>query len=101
MAFGASTALEGAHVIKSSPGTLTSIFVAAGAGYLMVFNATSVPADGSVAPVICIATSSGFAVCEFDEYPAYFSTGIVAVYSTTGPFTKTEGSNACFNWNVV
>jgi hypothetical protein len=108
MAHGASTALEGAHIIKSSAGILSNLYIAGSlsSGYLMVFNSATVPADGAVTPVISLNLAitgpapGVFNGINFDNYPAYFSNGIVAVYSTTGPYTKTEAADAYFNWDA-
>lgn len=95
-----SAAVESNHVLKSSAGTLYAIYVTpqATAGYLMTFDATSAPADGAVTPKECIpisaSTAGGIA---FSGLPAgSYATGIVAVYSTTGCFTKTASSTAFF-----
>jgi len=101
---GSSSALESSHVLKASPGTLYSLYVVTGAtaGYLMTFNATSVPADGAVVPVECIPVpansivSIGFSGAP----PDFYSTGIVAAFSSTGPFTKTASATAFFKWRV-
>ena len=96
-----SAAAEGSHILKASPGCLLATYVTIGstAGYLMIFNSTTVPADGAVAPVECIqvaATTTGW-----ENWaplpPEYFSLGIVAVFSTTGCFTKTIGSGVFFH----
>jgi hypothetical protein len=101
---GSSSALETSHVLKASPGNLYSLNVmtTAASGFLMTFNAVSVPADGTVAPVYCIPVPAGSAVSiSFAGAPPdYYSTGIVAVFSTTGPFTKTSSVTAFFAWRV-
>jgi hypothetical protein len=101
---GSSSALEASHVLKASAGNLYSLYVATttAAGWLMTFNATSAPADGSVTPVEAIQIPAGSAAAiSFDGAPPdYYSTGIVAVFSTTGPFTKTASATAFFKWRV-
>lgn len=98
--YGASSTEEASHVIKSSPGILNSVYMTGPtSGYLMAFNATSAPSDGTVTPVICVTVSAlGLTGINFDNYPAYFSNGIAVVYSTTGPFTKTASAAAYFQW---
>lgn len=95
-----STAAEGGHVLKSSAGSLYGVYVTSGAtaGYLMVFNATSVPGDGAVTPVECVPVPANSVVSlNYGPGPAAaFSTGITAVFSTTGCFTKTVSNTAFF-----
>ena len=99
-----SAALETSHVLKASAGNLYSVYVITTSvgGYLMTFNATSAPADGAVTPVECIPVpASSVASINFDGAPPdNYSTGIVAVFSTTGPFTKTSSATAFFKWRV-
>lgn len=101
---GSSSALETSHVLKSSAGNLYSLncTTTSASGYLMTFNAVSVPADGTVAPLYCIPVPAGSAVSiSFSGAPPdAYSTGIVAVFSTTGPFTKTSSATAFFTWRV-
>lgn len=93
-----STAAEGSHVLKASAGNLYGVYatVGASAGYLMVFNATSAPADGAVTPLVCVPVAAN-QVTSFSfpgGVPARFGTGITAVFSTTGCFTKTISATA-------
>lgn len=101
---GSSSTLEASHVLKASAGNLYSLYVATtnAAGWLMTFNATSAPADGSVTPVeaIQVPTNSAAAISFDGSPPDRYSTGIVAVFSTTGPFTKTASATAFFKWRV-
>lgn len=83
-------------VFKTTAGNLYGINVVSGstAGYLMLFNSTSTPADGVVTPVKClpVAANSGFYITF--EVPLRFSAGITAVFSSTGPFNKTASATA-------
>jgi hypothetical protein len=101
---GSSSVLETSHVLKASAGNLYSLNVttSTASGFLMTFNAMTVPADGTVAPVYCIPVPAGSAVSMSFEGspPDCYSTGIVAVFSTTGPFTKTSSATAFFTWRV-
>jgi hypothetical protein len=101
---GASSTLEAGHVLKASAGNLYSLYVATttASGWLMTFNATSAPADGAVTPVEAVQIPAGSAAAiSFDGAPPdFYSTGIVAVFSSTGPFTKTASSTAFFKWRV-
>ena len=51
-------------MIKASSGNLYSLYVTAGAtpGFLMTFNAKSVPSDGPVTPVECVAVPANSTV---------------------------------------
>jgi hypothetical protein len=99
-----STALEASHVIKTSPGNLYSLYVVTTSvgGYLMTFNSISVPADGAVTPIECIPVpaSSIASISADGSAPDSYSVGIVVVFSTTGPFTKTGSSTAFFKWSA-
>lgn len=96
-----SSAAEGSRVFKASPGTLYALYVTTGAsaGYLMTFNATSAPADGAVTPVNCVyvPATTTIALSWAPQPPEYYSTGITAVFSTTGCFTKTVSATAFFH----
>ena len=101
----ASTAAESSHVFKASAGSAYSIYVTTGAtaGYLMIFNATSAPADGAVTPIDCVqaAAEATVGVSSAGAPPDAFSTGITAVFSTTGCFTKTASATAFFKGRVI
>lgn len=102
---GASTALEASHVIKASAGNLYSLQVETTTvgGCLMVFNATSAPADGAVTPALAPLPvgANSFASVSFSPGPAaYLGTGIVAVFSSTCGFTKTASATAFFSWQA-
>jgi hypothetical protein len=96
-----STAAESNRVIKASAGNLYNITITIGAtsGYLMLFDATSAPSDGAVTPTYCIPVVSngtnGFASAEW-AMPKRFGTGITAVFSTAGCFSKTASATAAF-----
>jgi len=91
------SAAASALVIKASAGNLYSINIVTGAtaGYLLVFNATTAPADGAVVPVKCLPVAANVGLeTNMRSMPEYFSTGIVAVFSSTGCFTKTASATA-------
>lgn len=96
-----SASAEGSHVLKASPGCLLSMYVVGGAaaGFIMVFNSTTVPADGAVTPIECVPiAANSYQYINFAPLPPeWFSTGISAAYSTTGCFTKTVSSGAFFH----
>lgn len=99
-----SAAAESSHVLKASPGNLYSVSVTIGgtAGYLLMFDATSAPVDGAVTPTQCvIVPASATVAISFDPAPPeVYATGITAVFSTTGCFTKTASATAFFHGSV-
>jgi hypothetical protein len=90
-------------VLKASAGNLYSVNICTGAvsGYLMLFNATSAPADGTVTPtkVLPVAANAGI-ILDFAT-PLRFTTGCTAVFSTTGPFTKTASATAFISGECI
>lgn len=99
-----STAAESNHILKGSAGTLYSLYVTTGAtaGFIMTFNATTAPADGAVTPVECaVAPANTSTSISFGSGPPdSYSTGITAVFSSTGCFTKTASATAFFKGRV-
>lgn len=96
-----STALEANHIIKGSAGNLYSFNVSAdstlsaAAWWLMIYNATSAPADGAVTPTKCYAFPAGTtSYSAAFMLPVNFSTGITMGVSTTGCFSKTASAHA-------
>jgi hypothetical protein len=92
------TAVASNLVVKASAGNLYHVACVAGAsaGFLMVFDATSAPADGAVTPkIVRPIAANGSVDIPFDT-PYRFNTGITLVFSTTGPFTKTASATAYF-----
>lgn len=97
----ASTAVEASHVLKASAGSLygMSITTSTVAGYVLLIDATTAPADGAVTPAKCYQIPSGSTIGILFE-PLAFTTGIVTVFSTTGCFTKTASATAYFSGEV-
>lgn len=95
--YGVSTAVESGRVLKASAGNLYGLNVTSGAsaGFVLVFNSTTVPADGAVTPVKCypLAANTGFDL-NYRASPVAFATGISVAFSTTGCFTKTASATA-------
>lgn len=92
----ATTVAAGSLVLKASAGNLYGVSICTGgsAGYLMVFNATSAPADGTVTPAkVYVIAANASAEYRFNP-PLRLSTGCTLVFSTTGPFTKTISATA-------
>lgn len=95
------SALASNLVLKASAGNLYRARVTATAnGYLMLFNATSAPVDGAVTPQSCTVVSANSTVEIDHQIPDRFSTGITAVYSSTGCFTKTASATAMIEGSV-
>lgn len=92
----ASASAENNHILRASPGRLYNLFVAnqvATAGFVVVLNQTTVPADGAITPLLCVnIAASGTAQLNLVQRPAAFNTGIVVVItSAANCFTKTTG----------
>lgn len=90
---------ESSHVLKASPGNLYGVAVTSGAvaGYLLVFDATSAPVDGAVTPKACVVVPANSTVgLSYGDIPSVYATGITAVFSSTGCFTKTASATAYF-----
>jgi hypothetical protein len=99
----ANSAVASAVIGKASAGNLFgyNITTGASAGYAMVFNATTAPADGAVTPVKCVAVAANTSFIDnFRGAPIYNSTGSVVVFSTTGCFTKTASATAFISVDV-
>lgn len=92
----ATTVAASGIVAKATPGNLydINITVGASAGYLMIFNATAVPADGTVTPAFVLPLAANAGLAFTFPVPKRFSTGISIAFSTTGPFTKTASATA-------
>ncbi len=99
----ATTVAAGSLVLKASAGNLYDINVAAGAsaGFIMLFNATSAPADGTVTPAWVMAIAANASLSYSWPMGKRFSTGCVMVFSTTGPFTKTISATAFLSGGIV
>ena len=90
-------------VLKAYPGGLFGFQVNTGAVavWVMLFNAATVPADGTVAPVkwYQVPQNSTFAV-SYVPTQLQFSAGISLACSTTGPFTKTATATCTFSGEI-
>lgn len=101
------TALAANQVLKASAGNLYGFQVtpdstlSAAAFWVMVYDATSAPADGAVTPKKCYGFPAGTTTAAFSwPTPISFSSGIVVGVSTTGCFTKTASTHAFFSGDV-
>lgn len=95
------SALAASQTIKGSAGNLYAFEVSADSTlssapwWVMIFNATSLPADGAVTPAKCYAVAAGVPSVSYGwNTPVQFSNGIVIGASTTGCFTKTASAHA-------
>lgn len=82
-------------ILKNGAGILyDAICTASATGYFLMFDATAVPADGTVSPNLCVAVGANQSVSfsSQTDTPVKFYNGCVLVFSTTGPFTKTTSS---------
>ncbi|MES3054903.1 hypothetical protein O6V14_04605 [Sphingomonas faeni] len=93
----AAPAVAGGLVIKPGVAIVTGINVTTGAaaGYVMVFDSATIPADGAVTPARClpVAANTGIDI-NFRGSPLKFDMGAVVVFSTTGCYTKTASATA-------
>lgn len=99
----ATTVAAGSLVLKAAAGNVYSVNCTSGgsAGYLMLFNATSAPADGAVTPAFVAVVAANSTYSTDFEYPIYCGTGATLVFSTTGPFTKTISATAFLAGQVL
>jgi hypothetical protein len=83
----------GGMIIKPSPGCLLAAYVVNStiAGFMMIFNSATIPADGAVTPIHCIPIgASSYQWINFaPQPPEFYSAGVSLAFSTTGCFTKT------------
>lgn len=94
-------ALAANLVVKASAGNLYGFEVSAdstlsaAAWWIMIYDATSAPADGAVTPAKCYALPLGATLASFSfPVPVPFGTGIVIGVSTNGCFTKAASTHA-------
>jgi hypothetical protein len=82
-------------IAKASAGNLYQYNVTSGAsaGYVLIYNSATVPADGTVTPVRCIPLAANTGI-EVPLRGSYHSAGIVLAFSTTGCFTQTLSATA-------
>jgi hypothetical protein len=92
-----STVAEATRVLKSSGGSLISFLATSGAaaGYVLFFDATAAPANGTVTPKLCYILPANTTLSgNFQTIPLPFNTGIVMEFSSTGCFTATSSATA-------
>lgn len=84
-------------IAKASPGNLYGVNVVSGAvaGYVLIYNRTTVPVDGTVTPARCIPLAANTGIeLSWRPVPLNFTNGIVIVFSSTGCFTQTTSATA-------
>lgn len=91
------SAVASSLIVKAAAGNLYHWTVTSGAsaGFVMIFDATSAPADGAVTPKECVVVAANSTVRDAQaDIPDRFTTGITIVFSTTGCFSKTASATA-------
>lgn len=94
---GAATAVAaGSLILKASAGNLYGINAVSGAsaGYLLIYDSATVPADGVTTPRRAYVMAANSSLDVAFDVPKRFTSGITLVFSTTGPFTKTISATA-------
>ncbi len=92
------TAYAASLVVKASAGTLYMINgfnSSTSSQFIHVYDATALPADGTVPKIVFIVSGSSNFSLDLGNYGRYFASGIVVGNSSTGP-TKTIGSANCW-----
>ncbi len=95
-----STALEASHVIKASPGVIYGINgynSAASTVFLQLHNTTTLPANTAVPVVTFLVPATSNFAYDAGRFGKFFSVGITAVTSTTGPTLTVSGATTWFN----
>jgi hypothetical protein len=91
-------AVAGSLIVCTSPPGCTmfsaSVRSGAAAGFLLIIPQATVPGDGAVTPSLCIDVAANSSVVVVYDKGIGFPAGMVAVFSTTGCFTKTISNTA-------
>lgn len=98
-----SPALTGGLVAKASAGYLYGVNVTTGAtaGYVLVTNTATIPADGAIVPSKCVALAANTSLdLGWRASPLYSATGFSISFSSTGCFTKTASATAFISVDV-
>lgn len=99
----ASTAAESCHTFQNGPAVfVTGSGYIGAAGWIMLLDSASIPADGAVTPVAwTYVSAAGSWFIDYGQHPARMKNGIVLCASSTGPLTKTAYStNTVFTAQV-
>lgn len=93
----ANNVVSSGMVLKTGTTNLAGLNVVTGAsaGYVMLFDAATVPADGAVTPLRCMPVAANTGIdLNFRAAPLRFDVGAVVVFSTTGCYSKTASATA-------
>ena len=97
----AGTITTGSTTNKGSITGLSSATTGASAGYVMLFDATSAPSNGSVTPLYCYQLPANSTISvNYSPTELSYANGIVIEFSTTGCFTATSSNTAFFSAQV-
>ena len=86
-------------IAKGAAGTLFgfAVKVTASAGFVMAFDATTLPANGAVTPKLCMPVAANAGWTFSPPVPLAFLTGIVLGFSTSGCDTLAASTTAKFS----
>lgn len=86
----ASTIVSGAHALYDIEASATVT------GTILIYDATSCPANGTVTPkkAFAYSTANGPFSFSWGQFPMVNATGIAVCFSSTGPFTATASTTA-------
>lgn len=100
--FTGSQVTEACHVWNGARQMTAASGYIGAAGWIMFFDASAVPSDGTVTPFLTLdATAAGTWSMFTDPTGTTFQNGgLVICASSTGPFTKTAYSTATFSAQV-
>lgn len=99
----ANTVVGGSRILKASAGNLYSVNVVSGAsaGFVLIFDSATVPADGTVTPVKCMPLAANTGIdLNFRSLPLAMTNGAVVVFSTSGCYSKTLSTTAFISGDV-
>lgn len=93
----AAPAVSAGLVVRAGSGYLSGANVTSGAtaGYVMVIDSATIPADGAVTPIRCVPLAANTGI-DFDwrAAPLRFERGAVVLFSSTGCYAKTASATA-------
>jgi hypothetical protein len=78
-------------VLKAGTAIVSGLNVvsAATAGYALLLDSATIPADGAVLPVFCLPVATNTGISTRFTTPLYLQNGATLLFSSTGCFTKT------------
>ena len=88
-------AVSSSYVAPQSFVSGVNVVSGASAGYVLIYDAVSAPADGAVAPARCLSLAANTGIeINWRAAPIWFRNGVIVVFSTTGCFTQTSSATA-------